>query len=547
MGKAENSAAIYCRFSTERQDARSNDDQLRRCRALAKSRGLTVVGEYSDDAVSGTHTEREQLQRLLADAGRKRFGFLLVDDLSRLSRDLGDVWQMVFGTFASMNVVVVDVMTGMGSDSPGARMTFGAMGLVSDGFVQMIRQETHRGLEGRILGGFWTGGSVYGYTTRPEENPPDPANVRKVPVIDDKQAALVVRVFQDFATGQSLQSIADALNRESIAAPHDGGKGNKGMRGWGHSTIRAMLRNQRYLGRLSWNQSKWVRVPGKKARRRIARPESEWITREVPELQIVSPQLWAEAHARIRREPRGRGAKPGIGKRNGSLFSGLMTCGVCGGAFNIVGRREKAGKLYVSLGCSVSRSRGESICANRRTLDEGKLKAHVRAELEALAGHPAALKIFTDAYQQRMAELQRNTNTAALEKELRKAKRLLANAAELLVEMPRSASIREKHAEMESAAQRLEAQIAEARQHVVVPHPARIAAELSDLLALMGRKDVPRAREALAKLMPQPFRMIPEADGYRIEGGLRLGLTAPSGAAALSSSVLTRSSSGGVI
>ncbi len=90
-----------------------------------------------------------------------------------------------------------------------------------------------------------------------------------------------------------------------------------------------------------------------------------------PDLQIVPPQLWADAHARIRREPRGRGTKPGVGKGHGSIFSGLMTCGVCGGAFNIVGRREKAGKLYVSLGCSVFRSRGESICANRRTLDEG--------------------------------------------------------------------------------------------------------------------------------------------------------------------------------
>jgi hypothetical protein len=35
------------------------------------------------------------------------------------------------------------------------------------------------------------------------------------------------------------------------------------------------------------------------------------------------------------------------------------------------------------------------------------------------------------------AELQRNTNTAALEKELRKAQRLLANAADLVIESPR--------------------------------------------------------------------------------------------------------------
>jgi site-specific DNA recombinase len=111
-------------------------------------------------------------------------------------------------------------------------MTFGALGLVSDGFIQMIRQETHRGLEGRSLGGFHTGGRTFGYATREEESPPDADNIRMVPIIGGAEAALVVRVFRDFAAGKSLQTIADALNREGIAAPHDGGKGNKGVRGW---------------------------------------------------------------------------------------------------------------------------------------------------------------------------------------------------------------------------------------------------------------------------------------------------------------------------
>jgi hypothetical protein len=173
-----------------------------------------------------------------------------------------------------------------------------------------------------------------------------------------------------------------------------------------------------------------------------------------------------------------------------------------------------------SLGCSVSRSRGKSICGNRRTLDERKLLEHLRVELNALAGHPDALKVFTDAYQQRVTERQREANTATMEKDLRKAKRLLANAADLLIEMPRSESIREKHTALEGVVRRLQSEMADAREHVVVPHPARIAAELRDLLGLLA-KDIPRAREALARLVPRPFRMIPEADGYRVEGGLQ--------------------------
>src|ERR1700690_1765387 len=88
--------AIYARYSTDRQDARSIEDQMRRCRALAETRGFGVAAEYSDAAVSGSHTVRVNLQRLIADARRGAFKSVLVDDLSRLSRDLGDTWRIVF-------------------------------------------------------------------------------------------------------------------------------------------------------------------------------------------------------------------------------------------------------------------------------------------------------------------------------------------------------------------------------------------------------------------------------------------------------------------
>lgn len=209
--------AVYARFSTDRQDARSIGDQLRRCRAHAASCGYRVVAEYEDAAISGAHVERAEMQRLLAAArsrGGPPFRAVLVDDLSRLSRDLGDTWQIVFRDLASADVKVVDVTTGLASDGAGARLTFGAMALVNDTFLQMVRAETHRGLEGRALGGFWTGGRCYGYRTVTEENPPDPEHPRKRPVVEPVEAALVVRVFRLFADGASLKKIASTLNEE---------------------------------------------------------------------------------------------------------------------------------------------------------------------------------------------------------------------------------------------------------------------------------------------------------------------------------------------
>src|SRR6185503_5066598 len=100
--------AIYTRYSTDKQDSRSCEDQARRCRGVADARGLAVVREFSDAAVSGSHTERADLQRLIAEAKTRTFASVLVDDLSRLSRDLGGTWRIVYEDLARYGVNVID-------------------------------------------------------------------------------------------------------------------------------------------------------------------------------------------------------------------------------------------------------------------------------------------------------------------------------------------------------------------------------------------------------------------------------------------------------
>src|SRR5256885_274929 len=130
------------RYSRDRREAGGMAVQLRRCRAFAGDRGYKVVTEYRDAAQSGASMDRADLQKLIAEARNgKRCAFraVLVDDLSRLSRDLGDTWQLVFGTLAASNIRVIDCTTGMASDAAGARLTFGALALVNDTFLQLVR------------------------------------------------------------------------------------------------------------------------------------------------------------------------------------------------------------------------------------------------------------------------------------------------------------------------------------------------------------------------------------------------------------------------
>lgn len=74
--------AIYSRVSTDGQDA---TNQLLQLRAYCEQQNWTIVKEYVDVA-SGGRADREQLNKLLNDAAKRRFDVVLVWALDRLSR-----------------------------------------------------------------------------------------------------------------------------------------------------------------------------------------------------------------------------------------------------------------------------------------------------------------------------------------------------------------------------------------------------------------------------------------------------------------------------
>jgi site-specific DNA recombinase len=521
-------AASYARYSTFRQDARSIDDQVRRCRALAAQRGYQMVGEYSDAAISGSHTERADLQRLLAEARHKGIRHVLVDDLSRLSRDLGDFWRLIFTEFASMNVSVIDVTTGLASDDQGARMAFGAMGLISDGFLQMIRTETHRGLEGRAIAGFATGGKTFGFSTVPEPNPQQPEHPRKVRVVVPHEAAVVLRIFEAYAEGKSLRGIASALNDDGVPAPHDSGRGNKKGHGWGHTTIFTMLRNQQYVGVWIWNKEKWVQIPGTSRYRRIPRPESEHVTTEIPELRIVSPELWAKAQARIPSRAPSKSRPAGSGKRGSSLLSGLLRCGACGGSIVIVSRRYKGSNAtgYANFGCATNRSRGDALCANARTVSERKVTEAVVRALQEQLTRPDLVSKFVDSFSKHFDQLARGSGGDEIRDLERQVDRAAARVKNVTAAMAAAgfseallAQLKEEEATQATLKSRLAA-TSQVKRPKVLPHPRIIESYLGRLLEVLDT-DKAKARELLGRHMP-PLVLTPVGRGYRVTGGFNL-------------------------
>jgi site-specific DNA recombinase len=142
--------AIYARFSSEKQNALSIDQQIRKCREYADRNGLEVIAEhiYADEAISGATDERHGLQRLLAAANQKRpaFSVILVDDTSRLSRKLSDALRIKERLdFAGIRVIFVS--QGFDSSAPQSQTLLTVHGLVDGLYLDGLREKTFRGVE----------------------------------------------------------------------------------------------------------------------------------------------------------------------------------------------------------------------------------------------------------------------------------------------------------------------------------------------------------------------------------------------------------------
>jgi len=101
-----------------------------------------------------------------------------------------------------------------------------------------------------------------------------------------------------YAGGISLKGVAKALNGEQVSPPRP--RAGKKYATWCPSGIREMLRRELYAGRVIWNQSRFVKVPGTNRRVRRERPQSEWRIVERPELRIIPVDLWEKVQERVK-------------------------------------------------------------------------------------------------------------------------------------------------------------------------------------------------------------------------------------------------------
>ena len=328
---------------------------------------------YADYAQSGAFLERPELRRLLDAAGQRLFDVVFVDDLSRLARDNTYMLSML-ADFRYEGIRLISVTDHLDTADEESTFFIQMRGAVNELMLSDLRKKTHRGQLGQKQRGFFVGESTYGFRSYPHGNVRIDKRGRTRPEgykmrIEPDEAAVIRRIYDDFAGGFAINRLVAQLNEEGVLHPKAGGSG------WGPATLDRILSNPKYIGRWTWNRT-GTRRDRAGRRRTYVKPESEHFVLVDESLRIIPQSLWDAVQAR-RKEvkkvwPGGKRRGFSSGQRSRSevypnhLFDGMLRCACCKQAIAVVG--GKSGGYYGCLGAR------RSVCDNRLTIRRSKLE-----------------------------------------------------------------------------------------------------------------------------------------------------------------------------
>src|SRR6201987_2318417 len=147
--------AIYARVSTA-NNGQDPKMQTRELQEYCERRGWKVSGEYVDEGISGSKDSRPQLDRLMADAHRRRFDAVVVWRFDRFARSVSHLLRAL-ETFKALGIEFVSLSEQVDTTTPTGKLVFTILGAVAELERSLIAERVKAGLrnaraKGKSLG-----------------------------------------------------------------------------------------------------------------------------------------------------------------------------------------------------------------------------------------------------------------------------------------------------------------------------------------------------------------------------------------------------------
>lgn len=353
-------AGIYTRISVDINGEKRESLETQKLVALSYAEShpdIEVVDIYQDDGISGTKFDRDDFVRMLNDIRAKKINTVIVKDLSRFGRNLGEVSNYLEKIFPFMQVRFISVNDNYDSISPECdNQMLGIMisNLANDMYAKDASVKSSGSMKIRMESGKYCGGNApYGYK-RVEE-----VKGNTVTVPDPLTAPYVVKIFEKIAAGQSYLGISREFNEMLLSPPKLYARTGKLFLDridetdtyWCSTTVKRIAENKHYVGNTYTHKTRTSLVTGEK---NTILDNSEWNVHENTHEALISEELFQKVQKIIKEKQENAVSKKNMTKmeiygKQENKYIGLLFCGECGAKMaRRYYRKERNGSLYYS-------------------------------------------------------------------------------------------------------------------------------------------------------------------------------------------------------
>ena len=428
MEKAQ--AAIYCRLSQD-DGSLGESGSIQTQKAIltqyCQEHHMEIVDCYCDDGWSGTNFDRPAFQRMIGDIEAGRVNTVIVKDLSRFGREYAQMGLYIEHYFEEKGVRFLSLAENIDSSQGLNNLVLPFTNVINSLYARQASEKTKAAHRARAKNGMFLGSRApYGYQKDPSD--------RHHLIVDPEAAEVVKEIFRMFADGIGYVRMTKILRERNILNPQayfnqnnpDYYKHSDYWRkpfDWHATSVRAILNNPVYLGKLTFGKTK---TKGFFDKRRVPTEESDWIVVEHTHEPLVSQELWDTVHQMMKARRRENGSG------HVQPFAGLVKCAGCGSSLN-ASYDKKKGK-YTGFSCWVYKNYGKQRCTshaigwqtlNRLVLEDIRRNAQV-AKLAAARYVGVLLR----------AKLEKEKGeTVRAERELKKAEKRIGELDKILAKL----------------------------------------------------------------------------------------------------------------
>ena len=351
---------LYARLSNDDdQEMNSLLNQQEICHGFAEQHGYTIVGQSSDDNVSGMKFNRRGLDELTAAVDADKIDAVIIKDLSRLGRHKTQT-ALLIDYLREHQVRVISATEGIDTFHDEDDLIIGIRGLMNDYYARDISKKIRAGYRQKQREGIVIT-PPFGYRKDRNTNTIE---------LHPEASETVQIIYSLYLQGLGQKEIARRLNALGRKTPAQlraeqcgkevcaASKTSDGRYVWTYASVKNILVEEAYTGVLINHRSETNSGKAKRLE------QAEWYRHENFFPAIIERDTWEKAQQKLKAQ-----ARPANGNKAKHRYAGLILCKECGNPF-VPMIRYWNGKRRVEYVCKGYHRNGKSYCSSHRIHEE---------------------------------------------------------------------------------------------------------------------------------------------------------------------------------